>query len=169
MHDLRYYRVMADYNHWMNIKLFSVCADVPDTIRRKDTGAFFKSIHGALNHLVWSDQVWLARFEGRPLDEFKDQQERYQDFQELREVREVLDQKIQEWVNGLSVEWLKQPFSYTSLMDGQVRTLPAWILAVHLFNHQTHHRGQITTLLTQAGYEYGITDLPWLPSLQATE
>lgn len=167
MHDLRYYRVMADYNYWMNIKIYSVCAEIPDSQRRQDQGAFFKSIHESLNHILATDRLWLARFAQQPLPGRDDN--RFEDFETLRREREQTDQQIQQWAENLSVEWLKQPFSFESRVDGQIRTLPAWVLAVHLFNHQTHHRGQITTLLHQLGYDYGVTDLPWLPSLQASE
>ncbi len=75
-------------------------------------------------------------------------------------------------MNGLTTltsEWLEQLFSYTSNVDQKTRLLPTWILVTHLFNHQTHHRGQLTTLLTQLGYDIGVTDIPWLPTLQGEE
>ncbi len=169
MQDLRYYKVMADYNYWMNIKILSIASEIPDERRREDLGATFKSIHATLNHILWSDRVWLARFRDQPLGELAEQTILYQDFDELRQAREQTDRDIQQWVDELTVEWLKSPFSFDSLTDGQTRTLPAWVLAVHLFNHQVHHRGQITALLSRLGYEYGVTDLPWLPSLQAVE
>jgi len=58
------------------------------------------------------------------------------------------------------------PFEYTNNVDQKTRVLSAWMLVTHLFNHQTHHRGQLTTLIKQLGYEPGITDLPWLPELE---
>ena len=169
MQDLRYYKVMADYNHWMNIKLYSVCSDIPDDLRRKDVGGFRASLHAGLDYLLAADQLWLARFEGRELSPLPDpKQPLIEDFGKLRRTRETTDQAIQDWVNELSVDWLKQPFTYTDT-DGQSRTLPGWIMAVNLFNLQIHHRGQIATLLHQLGYAYGETDLPWLPSLQALD
>ena len=169
MQDLRYYIVMADYNHWMNIKLYSVCSDIPDEVRQRDVGGFFKSLHGGLNHLLVTDRIWLDRFQGRAPTFQSLDIVAHEDFASLRQERERIDQEIQEWVNGLSVDWLKQPFTFESKVDGQSRTLPGWLMAVHLFNHQTHHRGQISTLLHQLGYAYGVTDLPWLPSLQALD
>jgi uncharacterized damage-inducible protein DinB len=73
---------------------------------------------------------------------------------------------IEEWAEGLEELWLAADFTYTSRIDGRTRTFPAWLLVTHLFNHQTHHRGQLTTLLSQVGIDPGVTDLPWLP--QAT-
>lgn len=169
MQDLRYYKVMADYNYWMNIKILSICSEIPEDILRKDMGVPFRSIHGSLNHILWSDRIWLARFHSQPVTDTSTQTILYESFDELRQAREQTDRDIQQWVDEMTVEWLKSPFSFVSVTDGQTRTLPAWVLAVHLFNHQVHHRGQITALLSQFGYEFGVTDLPWLPSLQALD
>lgn len=157
---------MAEYNHWMNQKLYTICAEIPDEKRKADQGAFFKSIHGTLNHLLDSDRAWMSRFTAQPLHLMLGQA-LDQDFDQLRHQRELLDQQIVSWSKTLSAEWLAQPFSYISNVDGQTRVLPTWLLVTHFFNHQTHHRGQLTTLLNQLGYDPGITDLPWLPGLNA--
>lgn len=166
MKELTYYTVMADYNQWMNQKLYAICAEIPDSQRKKDYGAFFKSVHGTLNHLLFGDRAWIGRFINQPFTA-KIGQELYEDFDELRHQRELTDQQIIEWAQQLDPEWLNQTFTYTSGVDGKPRSLPAWVLVTHLFNHQTHHRGQLTTLLSQLGYDPGVTDLPWLPSLKA--
>jgi len=77
-----------------------------------------------------------------------------------------LDDEIVAWAQTLSEDWLQSPSTYTSSVDGKTRTLPTWVLVVHMFNHQTHHRGQLTTLLKQLGVDPGITDIPWLPALE---
>jgi uncharacterized damage-inducible protein DinB len=163
-----YYELMAEYNHWMNQKLYALCAEISDEIRKQDRGAFFKSIHGTLNHLLFGDRVWLGRFTGQP---FAAQmgQELYADFAELRREREKTDQFLLKWTQTLTEDWLQQSFQYTSGVDKKTRVLPTWILVTHMFNHQIHHRGQLTTLLSQLGYDPGITDLPWLPSLKAED
>jgi uncharacterized damage-inducible protein DinB len=166
MYELSYYETMAEYNAWMNRKLYGVCTEIPDELRKKDLGAFFRSIHGTLNHLLHADLIWLGRFQGQPLTAKPLGEELYADFDELRREREAVDLKILDWVRQLSPECLAQPFTYTSLSDRKTRTRPFWLLAVHLFNHQTHHRGQLTALLSQLGYGYGVTDLPWLPDLR---
>src|SRR5690554_2101345 len=89
MQDLRYYKVMADYNYWMNIKILSIASEIPDERRREDLGATFKSIHATLNHILWSDRVWLARFRNQPLGELADQNILYQDFDELRQAGNI--------------------------------------------------------------------------------
>lgn len=158
-----YCHILAAYNQWINRRLYEVCAQIPDKERKADRGAFFKSIHSTLNHLLDSDRIWLDRFLGQPAAGKTIGEELYSSFEALRQHREALDQAIVAWTTTLSELWLSEPFQYTSNVDGQTRTVPTWILVTHLFNHQTHHRGQLTTLLSQLGYDYGATDLPWLP------
>lgn len=162
----RNYEVMAQYNHWMNQKLYAICAEIPDSKRKEDLGAFFKSIHGTLNHLLFGDRAWIGRFIGEPFTA-KIGDDLYEDFNELVVQREITDLQIIEWSKNLSSEWLHQDFKYISGVDGKTRILPAWVLVTHMFNHQTHHRGQLTTLLSQLGYNPGVTDLPFLPWLNA--
>jgi uncharacterized damage-inducible protein DinB len=158
---MNYYTVMANYNEWMNQKLYALCADLSDTERQLDRGAFFKSIHGTLNHILIGDLMWLGRF---TLPQFagKVSDELYSDFSELRAERERLDRTIVTWVQNLTPDWLEQPLTYTSAIDRKTRTLPRWLLLTHMFNHQTHHRGQLTTLLSQMGLDPGVTDIPWM-------
>ena len=164
MNNLRYYETMAEYNQWMNQKIYAICAEIPEEKRKENLGAFFKSIHGTLEHILYGDRAWMGRFSGQPFAG-KIGQELYSNFDVLRQERELMDIQIIEWSKTFSPEWLAQTFEYTSNVDGKTRALPTWILVTHMFNHQTHHRGQLTTLLSQLGYDPGITDLPWLPSL----
>ena len=166
MINAEYCGVMARYNRWMNSRLYEVCAGIADEERRRERGAFFGSIMGTLNHLLYGDEAWLGRFVQREIPKViaKDSGG---DFDMLRERRAALDQEIIGWADGVSADWLAQPFRYTSNVDGITRELPAWMLVTHMFNHQTHHRGQLTTLLSQIKVDYGITDLPWLPELDA--
>ena len=159
-------RTMAAYNRWMNERLYALCAGLGDAERKRERGAFFKSVHGTLNHLLYGDRAWMSRFLGRDLGWKGPADELYANFDELRAARAALDQLIEDWAAGLEEPWLAADFTYTSRIDGRTRTFPAWLLVTHLFNHQTHHRGQLTTLLSQLGIDPGVTDLPWLP--QAT-
>jgi uncharacterized damage-inducible protein DinB len=155
----------ARYNRWMNDKLYALAATLTDETRKRELGAFFKSIHGTLNHLLIADRVWLARFKGetlpaghvgpggiRALD-----QELYVDFNDLRRGRAHTDDELAAWATALTPEQLAAPLIY--LRRGQKLESPLWWAVAHLFNHQTHHRGQITTLLTQQGQDIGVTDL----------
>ena len=163
MYAGNYYRLMAEYNHWMNARLFTVCADIPDEKRKADLGAFFRSIHGTFNHLLWADRVWLRRFTGKEFVVGKMGVDLYEDFATLRAEREQLDAFMLAWASELRADWLTTPFAFTSMQDGRTRRAPAWIFVTQLFNHQTHHRGQITTLIKQLGFDPGVTDIPWLP------
>ena len=84
-------------------------------------------------------------------------------FASLRTQREALDARLLVWSAALTPEWLAQPLTYTSKIDGKTRTVPKWVLVTHMFNHQTHHRGQVTTLLAQMGLDMGSTDIPFMP------
>lgn len=158
-----YYRTMARYNQWMNEKIYACCAQLSDGDRKADRGAFFKSIHGTLNHLLYGDRVWMGRLSHQPYSYPRLGQDLYADFGELRQARIEMDAALIGWVATFTPAWLAQPFAYTSNIDRQARLLPTWLLVTHLFNHQTHHRGQVTTLLCQLGVDPGPTDLPWLP------
>lgn len=158
-----YCQVMADYNQWMNQKLYSICIDeLGDGERKQDRGAFFGSIHGTLDHIFLGDRLWLGRFLQQPFAG-KIGRELYKDFSQLHQARIETDRQIITWTAELTTSWLEQPLTYTSGIDQKVRTMPSWVLVTHFFNHQTHHRGQVTTLLSQLGYDLGTTDLPWLP------
>ena len=156
---------LARYNRWMNDKLYELAATLSEEERKRDCGAFFKSIHGTFNHLLLADRVWLGRFMGltvpngfmapggiRSLD-----QELYVDFEDLRRERTRTDDELSAWVYGLTPERLNAPLVY--LRRGQKQASPLWWAVAHVFNHQTHHRGQITTLLMQLGHDPGVTDL----------
>lgn len=155
----------ARYNRWMNDKLYALAATLSDQARKRDCGAFFKSIHGTFNHLLLADRVWLGRFKGmtvaaefmgpagiRSLD-----QELYVDFADLRRERVLTDDELSAWVAGVTQELLAAPLVY--MRRGEKQASPLWWAVAHLFNHQTHHRGQITALLTQQGCDPGVTDL----------
>ena len=162
-----YCQLMARYNRWMNERLYGPCAALTDIERKRDRGAFFGSIHGTLNHLLWADRMWLGRFVGPPCTYPQFGADMFGSFDELRREREETDQAMLGWAGEVSAEWLAAPLVYTSVVDDKTRRLPAAIAAVHMFNHGTHHRGQLTTLLKQAGVDPGVTDLPWLPGVVA--
>ncbi len=165
MNTLDYFQTMSRYNRWMNDKIYLVCAAIPDDVRRADKGAWFRSMHGTLNHLLLADRIWLGRFVHQPFSFVSLDQEIYSDFDELRRERVRTDEALQAWVNSLTEDALAQPLSMTDA-DGNVGTYPLWHLAMHVWNHQTHHRGQLTTLLEQSGFDSGVTDLRRLPGAQ---
>lgn len=158
-------RVMARYNRWMNDKLYAVAEKLGDEERKKDRGAFFGSIHRTLNHLLLADRVWLGRFVGVTLPEGDMgpggirtlDQELFADFDELRRERTKTDDDLDAFVATLTDEKLAGPLRF--MRRGAMNEFPLWHAVAHVFNHQTHHRGQVTTLLVQAGHDPGSTDL----------
>lgn len=156
--------MMARYNRWMNENLYSICAAMPDEIRKRETGAPFRSISGIFNHLLLADRVWLGRFTNQPFPATSLAQELYADFDELRIQRKLMDEAISNWAASLSDGVLRESLTFTPMSNPTPRTQPLWIAALHLFNHQTHHRGQLTALIEQAGYDCGVTDLLVLPA-----
>lgn len=158
-------RSMGAYNRWMNERLYALCAELSDEERKRDRGAFFRSIHGTLKHLLLGDRIWLGRFRGVSFAVDSLDQELYADFQVLRAEREKTDREIDAWAASLTPADFESTLRYTSLVNPAPRSYPFWVAATHFFNHQTHHRGQLTTLLSQAGVDPGVTDLIWLPEL----
>ena len=156
---------LATYNHSMNSRLYDVCAPLSDDERRRDRRAFFGSIHGTLNHLLLGDRIWLGRFTGTPFEVDGLNQELYEDFSELRRERDKTDSEIIGWAETLTNEKLISSFEFTSLVKPRTRKCPLWVTVTHFFNHQTHHRGQLTTLLSQLGIDYGVTDFIWTEGL----
>ncbi len=160
-----YCRLMARYNRWMNERLYALLAGMSEAERKRERGAFFGSIHRTLNHILWGDRMWLGRFVAAPCTHPPFGADMFADFADLQREREATDRSMQAWAGAVGVEWLAAPLQYTSVVDGRTRRLSAGVAAVHMFNHGIHHRGQLTTLLKQAGVDPGVTDLPWLPGL----
>ncbi len=163
--SVEYCQLLARYNRWMNERLYALAADCTDDERKRDSRAFFGSIHRTLNHLLWGDRVWLGRFTGSPYTAAPYGTDIYGDFATLAAEREATDMEILAWAGNLSPLWLASAIEYRRASDGGLRQLPAWIAATHLFQHATHHRGQVLTLLKQAGKDFGITDLQALPGV----
>jgi uncharacterized damage-inducible protein DinB len=157
---ITHYREMARYNRWMNEKLYALAAELSDDERKRAAGAFFGSIHGTFNHLLLSDRVWLARFGAGPRPEnVKGLGDiLFADFDELRRERAATDAVIVQYTGGLQPHDLAATLSYGTT-KGVPMSHALWIAISHWFNHQTHHRGQITTLFSQLGRDPGVTDL----------
>jgi uncharacterized damage-inducible protein DinB len=129
---------MAEYNRWMNERLYDCCEKLSDEQRKLDRGAFFRSIHGTLNHLLLGDRVWLSRFLSREFKIRSLAEELYADFGQLRRERAKTDAEILEWVGTLS-EGARRP-QVPQRSGSKVAAFPM-VRGQHFFNHQTHHRG----------------------------
>jgi uncharacterized damage-inducible protein DinB len=158
-----YARLMARYNRWMNEKLYDVCAQLSNEQRKADMKAPFHSTHGTLNHMLLTDRVWMGRFTSTPFAAQSLDQELYSDFEELRRERQQTDSQIESWAAMLDESSFEGTLHFTPMSRPQEMTIPMGLTIVHFFNHQTHHRGQLTTLLEQLGCDFGVTDLPMMP------
>lgn len=162
--------LLARYNEWMNNTLYETAAKLPAPELTADRGAFFGSLLATLNHILVGDTIWLKRIAAHPrfsaalaplagidaptaLD-----QPLFDSLPALRARRVWLDRLILEWTDGLADADLDAVISYQR-MNGEANSRELGLLLLHFFNHQTHHRGQATTLLSQAGGDVGVTDL----------
>jgi uncharacterized damage-inducible protein DinB len=165
MFDGTHPHLMAEYNRWMNEKTYAACAGLSDEERKRDRGAFWRSIHSTLNHLLWGDYAWMGRFNGQSYPAPAAGQDLHDEFDRLRDAHRAMDTEILAWASSLTPAWLAEPMTWISRIYGVTQTQPRWIQVTHLFNHQTHHRGQVHTMLTQLGIDIGPTDLTMLPLL----
>ena len=147
----QHFRMMAAYNQWANEQVYGAAADLGEEEFGRDVGAFFKSMRGTLNHLLAADRIWLKRFTGlgdapSALDAIL-----HENLARLTTAREAEDRRIVEWIDGLEEKAFAGRFTYMTVTDMRTisqRLAPA---LTHLFNHQTHHRGQAHMILTVLG------------------
>jgi uncharacterized damage-inducible protein DinB len=161
-----YAQTMARYNAWQNRSLYDAAASLSQAERQQERGAFFGSIHGTLSHILWGDQAWMHRFADtpKPVGNIKDSRHSIPDWLALMEARQAFDGIISAWAETLNPEWLTGELTWFSGAMGREITRPIDLLVVHMFNHQTHHRGQVHAMLTAAGAKPDDTDLPFKPA-----
>ncbi len=165
------FRLMAQYNSWVNERIYDLVASLSEEERQRDFGSFFHSIHGTLNHILLADRTWLGRFATGTDHRFPSLQNAelvfefeslgqilYTDFTELHSERAKTDKLIEQWMHELEPEQLSARVHYHNLTQGIEREHSLWFGLTHFFNHQTHHRSQVTTLIHQLGKDYGVTD-----------
>ena len=165
-----HFALMASYNQWMNAKVYDTASKLSTTELAEERGAYFGSIFGTLNHIVVADTLWLKRFASHPSSTTtlavmvalptpaRLDQGMFDDLDGLKAHRQWLDSVIIHWIAALTDEDLETILSYQNMKGvPAIRSFSSLIL--HFFNHQTHHRGQITTLLSQAGLDIEVTDL----------
>ena len=165
MIDVGYVQRMARYNRWQNENLYGAADALSDAERQRTRGAFFGSIHATLNHLLWGDRIWMSRLAGtpRPQGGIPQSVSLYADWNDLKRERAAFDTVIVDWADQLEDASLAGELTWFSgAIKAEVRK-PKWLLVTHMFNHQTHHRGQVHCMLTQAGSKPGDTDLPLMP------
>ena len=155
MEATKRYRMFAGYNAWANERLYDAAAKLTDADYRSDRGAFFKSMHGTLNHMLVADRIWMRRFTGqgeaiRQLDAIL-----FENLPALRDARRAEDRRISDYADGLDEAKLTGDFTYQTITNATIVVQPLAPALDHFFNHQTHHRGQAHCLLTQlAGRDF---------------
>ncbi len=154
-----HFMMFAAYNAWANARVYEAASGLTKTEFTRDAGAFFKSMRGTLNHILVTDRIWMKRFTGEgdapaALDTIL-----YIDFAKLRVARQAEDKRIVDWIGSLGDKAFAGRFTYMTVTDMRTvsqRLAPALF---HLFNHQTHHRGQAHAILTVLGKEAPSLDL----------
>ncbi len=159
--------MFAAYNAWANERIYEAASSLTKEEFTRDVGAFFKSMRGTLNHLLVADKIWLKRLTGEgdapaALDTIL-----YIDLPKLRVARENEDKRLIEWVGSQSEKQLSGRFTYMTATD--MRTVSQRVAPAlsHVFNHQTHHRGQAHTILTILGKEGPSLDLIYFQRTEA--
>lgn len=165
MIDRRWVRMMARYNAWQNNNLYDAADTLSDSERRVDKGAFFGSVHGTLCHVLWADKVWMARLEGENLrlGSIAESPNLIGGWGELKCERSRMDEKMSLWAYALDESDLAKEVEWYSLAQNSWQKTPRDVCVIHLFNHQTHHRGQVHAMLTSLGAKPGDTDLAIMP------
>ena len=160
-------QLMARYNRWQNQSLYGAADRLPDVERKRARGAFFESIHGTLCHILFGDKIWMHRFtQTIPAPQVKSIAESataIAGWEELKAERVAFDELIIARTNALKPADLEGDLKWYSGAMGRDVTKPRWQLITHMFNHQTHHRGQVHCLLTQNGLKMTDTDIPFMP------
>lgn len=141
---------MAAYNTWANARLYDAATALTDFERKRDVKAYFTSLHGTLNHLLTADRIWLKRLTGEGEAPAKLDTVLFESFSELREAREAEDKRLMDYAATVKPDQLESILDYVNTR-GEAKSLPLGVVLTHVFNHQTHHRGQATHILRQLG------------------
>ena len=163
-----YAQAMASYNRWQNESLYREAVKLSDEERRRPRGAFFGSIHGTLNHLFWADRLWFSRFgatERPSAASVKTSIDEFERFEDLAAARPALDETIIGWADALTPEIVAGDLTWWSGIQKKDVSRPTALIVTHIFNHQTHHRGQAHAMLTAAGAKPDDTDLIYMPGI----
>lgn len=160
-----YLQTMARYNRWQNESLYGAASSLSDEERRKDRGAFFGSIHATLAHIAWADQIWMSRLGGwePPEGGIAQSTGAGLDWQTLAARRKEMDERLIAWADSAGEADISGDLTWYSGAVGKELTRPRWVCIVQVFNHQTHHRGQVHAMLTAAGAKPEDTDVPFMP------
>jgi uncharacterized damage-inducible protein DinB len=142
-----HFEQFAAYNRWANARLYHAALALSDADYRRDVGAFFKSMHGTLNHLLVADRIWLKRLTGQGDHPDRLDAIVHDDRRALALARADEDDRIIRYVAPLDEATLDSLLEYKTTSGKPFKQKRSHVLA-HLFNHQTHHRGQAHAILS---------------------
>jgi len=147
----QHFLMFAAYNAWANAQVYEAAGQLSSEEFTRDTGVFFGSLMGTLNHILVADRIWMKRFSGEGDAPTQLDTILHREFAALAAARQAEDRRISHWVEGLSDEALEGRFTYMTVTD--IRTISQRLAPAlaHIFNHQTHHRGQAHAALTALG------------------
>lgn len=154
-------RMMARYNRWQNQRMSSAMEGLSLPALTKDRGAFFGSILATANHLIWADLIWLSRLDGGagPGCGMPEGLDLTPTHAAWSAERFRADGRLTAWAEGVRQVELAGDLTWYSGAAGREISRPMGLIVTHVFNHQTHHRGQIHAMLTAAGVKTEDTDL----------
>ncbi|MEM1364211.1 MAG: DinB family protein [Pseudomonadota bacterium] len=159
-------QLMANYNAWQNENLYHAADGLEDEDRREARGAFWRSMHETFCHILWADQQWLSRLTddvSPPTAGLKQSGSIVSGWEQLKRQREQMDRQLETWAAEVQADELMGDLRWHSGATGKELVKSKALCICQLFNHQTHHRGQVHTMLTQAGAKPGDTDMPFMP------
>jgi uncharacterized damage-inducible protein DinB len=162
-----HYQTFGHYNAWANGRLYAAAARLDIGQYRADRGAFFKSVHGTLNHLLVTDRIWMRRFTGEGDAPDRLDAILFEDFADLRAAREAEDRRIIAYVDGLNEDRIAGTIAYRRVSSPEQFEQQLAPALAHWFNHQTHHRGQVHAVLTGLVGEAPELDLLYFQRLAA--
>ncbi|XWN33609.1 MAG: DinB family protein [Devosia sp.] len=158
-----YVAEMAAYSRWQNDTIYRICDEIGPEERKRSRGLFFDSIHDTLDHVCLVNRAILTFLDGTTPDRIPLDQVLWSDWEELKAVRLMQDNVLSAGGRDWTAAWLADRIVMNSARFETPPSVPRWVMVVQLFNHQTHHRSQVTSALHMMGIDYGSTDVPWRP------
>lgn len=158
-----YVEEMATYSRWQNDSVYRFSEEIGPEERKRDRGMFFGSIHSTLDHICVVNRSILTFLNGTLPERNPRGHVVWPDWEALKSVRREQDDQLSAGSREWTEAWLAEETTKSDPQGEDLPAIPRWVMVVQLFNHQTHHRSQVTSALHQMGIEYGATDIPWRP------
>ena len=163
MISIGYVDEMAKYARWQNENVYQCCEEIGPQERERDRGMFFGSIHNTLDHICAVNRAILTFLDGAMPSQNPLGQVAWPNWDELKTVRLAQDEALSTGARAWTEAWLAEETVKNDPNAADLPAIPRWIMVVQIFNHQTHHRSQVTSALHAMGVDYGATDITWRP------